>query len=61
MKCSKQSCAVVSLLFAALAPLSVGTLEARDTDAGSLTLAAVHTTKQRCLNACRARYRGCVI
>jgi len=59
MKCSKGSFAVVSLLFAVLLSLSIGTLNARDADLASRTFAAVQTAKQQCINACRARYRDC--
>ena len=56
---SKRSFAVVSLLFAMLLPLNVGTLHARDADNASRTFAAAQTAKQQCVNACRARYRDC--
>jgi hypothetical protein len=56
---SKQPFSVVSFLFAALLPLSVGTLHARDADHASRTFAAAQTAKQQCVNACRARYRDC--
>ena len=57
MKCSKRSLAVVSAL---LLSLITGTLNARDADFASLTLAAAQTTKQQCTNTCRARYRSCL-
>jgi hypothetical protein len=59
MKCSKRSFAVVSLLFAVLLSLSIGTLNARDADLASRTFAAAQTVKQQCINTCRARYRDC--
>jgi hypothetical protein len=59
MKCSKRSFAVVSLLFAVLLSLSIGTLNARDADLASRTFAAARTAKQQCMNTCRARYRDC--
>jgi hypothetical protein len=60
MKCSKQSVAVVYLLFAVLLSLmSIGTLNARDTDLASRAFAAAQTAKQKCINTCRARYRNC--
>jgi hypothetical protein len=59
MKCSKRSFAVVSVFFALLLPLSAGTLSARDADLTSRTFAAAQTAKQKCINACRARYRDC--
>jgi hypothetical protein len=59
MKCSKRSFAVVSLLFAVLLSLSIGTLNARDADLASSTFAAAQTAKQQCINTCRARYRDC--
>jgi hypothetical protein len=59
MKFSKRSFAVVFLLFAVLLSLSIGTLNARDADLTSRTLAAAQTTKQQCINTCRARYRDC--
>jgi hypothetical protein len=60
MKCSKQSFAVVSVLFAVLLSLNTGTLNARDADPASLTFAAAQTTKQQCTNTCRTRYRSCL-
>jgi hypothetical protein len=59
MKCSKRSFAVVTALFAVLPSLSIGTLNARDADLASRTLAAAHAAKQQCMNSCRARYRDC--
>jgi hypothetical protein len=59
MKCSKWSFAVVSALVALLLSLSAGTLNARDPDLASRTFAAAQTTKQKCITACRARYRDC--
>jgi hypothetical protein len=60
MKYSKQSFAVVSVLFGVLLSLSAGTLNARDADPASLTFAAAQTAKQQCLDTCRARYRDCL-
>ena len=59
MKCSKQSFAVVSVVFVALLSWST-TLHARDADLASLTFAAAQTAKQQCINTCRARYRDCL-
>jgi hypothetical protein len=59
MKCSKRSFAVVSLLFAVLLSLSIGTLNARDADLSPRVFAAAQTAKQQCMNNCRARYRDC--
>jgi hypothetical protein len=59
MKHSKRSFAVVSLLFAVLLSLSIGTLNARDVDLASRTFAAAQTSKQQCIKTCRARYRDC--
>jgi hypothetical protein len=59
MTCSKPSFAVVSLPFAALLSLSIGTLNARDADLASPTFTAAQTAKQQCINTCRARYRDC--
>jgi hypothetical protein len=60
MKCSKRSFAFVCVLFALLPSSSIGTLNARDADLASLTFAAAQTTKQQCINTCRARYRDCL-
>ena len=49
MKCSKRSFAVVSLLFAVLLSLSIGTLNARDADLAYRTFAAAQTAKQKCI------------
>jgi hypothetical protein len=59
MKCSKRSFVVVSLFFAVLLSLSIGTLSARDADLAYRTFAAAQTAKQQCINTCRARYRDC--
>ena len=59
MRCGKRSFAAVSLLFAVLLSLSIGTLNARDADLTSRTFAAARTAKQQCMNTCRARYRDC--
>jgi hypothetical protein len=60
MKFSKRSFAVVSVLFAVLLSLTTGTLNARDADLASFTVAAAQTAKQQCMNTCRARYRDCL-
>jgi len=57
MRCSNRAFAVVSLLFAVLLSLSIGTLNARVLPL--VPFAAAQTAKQRCINACRARYRDC--
>jgi hypothetical protein len=59
MKYRKRSFAVVSLLFAVLLSLSIGTLNARSADLAFRTLAAAQTAKQQCINTCRAHYRDC--
>ena len=59
MTCSKRSIAVVFAVFAVLLSLRVETLNARDTDLTSRTVAAAQTAKRKCINACRARYRDC--
>jgi len=56
---SKRSFAVVLVLLALLLLLSAVTLNARDADLASHTFAAAQTAKQKCANACRARYRDC--
>ena len=60
MKCNKRSFAVVSVLFAVLLLLSIRTLNARDADLPSRTVAAAQTAKQQCISTCRARYRDCL-
>ena len=59
MKCSKVLFAVVSVLFAMFPSLSIGTLNAREADIAPRTFAAAQTTKQQCVNTCRARNRDC--
>ena len=59
MECSKRSFAIVSLLFAVPLSSNIGTLNAREADLASRTLAATQTAKQQCINTCRARYRDC--
>jgi hypothetical protein len=59
MKCTKRWFAIVSVIFAVLLSLNIGTLNAREADVASRTFAAAHTAKQQCVNACRARYRDC--
>jgi hypothetical protein len=46
MECCKRSFVVVSVLFAVLLSLSIGTLNARDADLDSRTFAAAQTAKQ---------------
>ena len=61
MRCSNRSFALVSLLFAVILSLSIGTLNARDVDLASRIFAAAQTAKQqKCINICRARYRDCL-
>jgi len=59
MKCGKRSFAIVSLVFGVLLSSSIETLNARDADLASRTFAAAQTAKQKCITACRARYRDC--
>jgi hypothetical protein len=59
MKCTKRWFAIVSVIFAVLLSLNIGTLNAREADVASRTFAAAQTAKQQCINACRARYRDC--
>src|SRR5262249_16466477 len=49
----------VSLLFALLLSLSIGTPNARDADVAPRTFAVARTARQKCINTCRARYRDC--
>jgi hypothetical protein len=60
MKYNTRPFAVVSVLFATLLSLNMGTLNARDADLANRTFAAARTAKQQCTNTCRARYRDCV-
>ena len=60
MKCSKRSIAIAAVLSALPLSLSTGTLNARDADLTSLTLAAAHSVKRQCVKTCRARYRDCL-
>jgi hypothetical protein len=60
MKCSKRPLVFVSVLFAMLLSFNAGTLNARDADEKPLTLAAAQSSKQKHINACRARYRDCL-
>jgi hypothetical protein len=46
-------------VLAASLSLGVGVLDARDGDLAPGTMAAARTTKQQCINTCRARYRDC--
>ncbi len=59
MKCTKQQFAVICALVAVPLSLSIGRLNARDSDLATGTLAAAQTAKQQCMNTCRARYRDC--
>jgi hypothetical protein len=49
----------VMCLLLALPLSSVGSLNARDANLASDTLAAARSAKRQCLNTCRARYRDC--
>jgi hypothetical protein len=60
MNCIKRSPATFAVLFAMLFSSSMGTLEARDSDLASFSLAAAQTVKHQCMNTCRARYRSCL-
>jgi len=57
MKCSKRSFAVLSV--ALLLSLSARTPNARGADLASHTFAEAQSSKQKCINTCRARYRDC--
>jgi len=59
MKTSIFSFALVSICFVALA-WPAAPVKARDGDDKPLTLAATQSSKQKHMNACRARYRDCV-
>jgi len=59
MECSTRPFAAVSILIAALISLNIGTLRARDANAGPRDFAAAQTAKQQCIATCRARYRDC--
>jgi hypothetical protein len=58
MKCTKRSSSVICIVLAMPLSLSIGRLNARDTD-GATSLARAQTAKQQCVNICRARYRDC--
>jgi hypothetical protein len=58
MKCTKRSFTVICIVLAVPLSLSIGRLNAHDTDGGS-TLARAQTAKQQCISTCRARYRDC--
>jgi hypothetical protein len=58
MKSSICSFAIV-VIFTGLA-LPVATVKARDADNEYLTFAVAKSSKQKRVNACRARYRDCV-
>jgi hypothetical protein len=60
MKCRKRSFAATPVLLALLPLSNAGALNARDANLGSLFFAAAQTTKQQCINICRARYRDCL-
>jgi hypothetical protein len=57
MKCTKRAFTVICIVLVPLS-LSIGRLEARDTDGASI-LARAQTAKQQCISTCRARYRDC--
>jgi len=59
MKCTRQSFAVICALLAVPLSLSIGSLDARESDSATDRLAAAQTAKQQCMNTCRARYRDC--
>jgi len=59
MRNSTWSFTVVCIFFVIFA-LPAAAVKARDTDEKSLTLAAAESSKQRHINACRARYRDCL-
>jgi hypothetical protein len=57
MKCKGPSFTFAAILFVALLPLSSGPVNARD--GNNTPFAAAQTTKQKCMNVCRSRYRDC--
>ena len=59
MKCAKRSFVIICIALAVPLSLSIGTVNARDADGATITLAHAQTAKQQCLNTCRARYRDC--
>ena len=59
MKCTELSFAVLCIVVAVPLSLSIGKLNARDADDGTITLARAQTAKQQCISTCRARYRDC--
>src|SRR3954468_1182643 len=60
MTSTKRSFAVICVVLASYLSLCcIGMLEARDANAGSVTLARAQSSKQQCVNTCRARYRDC--
>lgn len=65
MTCTKRSFATICVLltvamFLSIGSLSIGSVNARDADRASDSLARARTAKQQCLNSCRARYRDCL-
>jgi hypothetical protein len=60
MICRKRSLAGVAFLLALVLLTSAETLNAGDADLDSHTFAVAQSTKQKCMNTCRARYRDCV-
>jgi hypothetical protein len=60
MTCSKRSFAGIAVLLALVLSTRAETLNAGDADLGSHTFAVAQSTKQKCMNTCRARYRDCV-
>lgn len=60
MKRTKRSLAAICVLLVMSLSLSLGSLNAREADRASDTLARAQTAKQQCLNSCRARYRTCL-
>jgi len=51
---------LVVFIFFVLIALPAATVEARDADDKHVTVAAAQSSKQKRVNACRARYRDCV-
>jgi hypothetical protein len=59
MKSTKPLSAVICVVLATFLSLNIGRLEARDANGTSGNLARAQSSKQQCVNTCRARYRDC--
>jgi len=59
MNSNSRSLAIIAVSCAMLLSLGIDRLSASEANLAAALLVAAQTTKQQCINSCRARYRDC--